>query len=386
MTKVLHQGYSYTTYSELEKSLAPRVNSLLIKAGDTTRSVRCRIREQANTYNSSGTAIIAESAETYKRDYEFHEFLINEKGIMKAKSIPDEQLDIDDVMNKGAEWFVVPFSKLGWKKPSNLNKLETSPDGDYEIRNHKLELRELASNYMKTCYEEWLGESPKERFNAGVLPSQLEVLYTTIADLDRGMRKFMWYFCPRGQKTKLSMILSLAIESKVTVIHSYVLSVFTSYINDCDSFAQTYDKFVIIDPATDSDWKNTFNFAMNSDKKILFLNSLCGSKDAFDNEDSVDFTDIAFQSDDQRTERLEFLKRQKLPILHIVEEADLGAHRKKQYEVMEPYVREDDVLIVQTGTNPERAVSNWKIESTVELLYTDLINDKLTQLGLEGKL
>ena len=52
-----------------------------------------------------------------------------------------------------------------------------------------------------------------------------------------------------------------------------------------------------------------------------------------------------------------------------VDEADYGAHRKCQFDALQTMVNDDDVLILMTGTNSDRASSEWNIDLMLSTTY-----------------
>jgi hypothetical protein len=65
-----------------------------------------------------------------------------------------------------------------------------------------------------------------------------------------------------------------------------------------------------------------------------------------------------------------------------VDEADYGAHRKGQFEALQTMVNDDDVLILMTGTNSDRASSDWGIDLILSTTYFELLVNKKESMSL----
>ena len=83
-----------------------------------------------------------------------------------------------------------------------------------------------------------------------------------------------------------------------------------------------------------------------------------------------------------RTERINFLKSLDVQKLVFVDEADYGAHQKKQFESLKTMVGYNDVLVLMTGTNSDRASSDWDIDLMISTTYFELLVNKKESMDL----
>jgi hypothetical protein len=56
-----------------------------------------------------------------------------------------------------------------------------------------------------------------------------------------------------------------------------------------------------------------------------------------------------------------------------VEEADLGSWKKLQVDVLKKYQSKNEVVILTTGTNIDRATALWKLDFITYRTYVDLL-------------
>ena len=81
----------------------------------------------------------------------------------------------------------------------------------------------------------------------------------------------------------------------------------------------------------------------------------------------------------KRNDRLSFLMNKKMNKHLIVDEADYGAHTEKQSSILiELYNKNksNTKVLLMTGTNADRAVSNWKVEDTISVSYMEMLKYK----------
>jgi hypothetical protein len=65
-----------------------------------------------------------------------------------------------------------------------------------------------------------------------------------------------------------------------------------------------------------------------------------------------------------------------------VDEADYGAHKKGQFDALQTMVNNNDVLILMTGTNSDRASSEWDIDLMLSTTYFELLINKKESMSL----
>jgi hypothetical protein len=81
----------------------------------------------------------------------------------------------------------------------------------------------------------------------------------------------------------------------------------------------------------------------------------------------------------KRKDRLSFLMNKKMNKHLIVDEADYGAHTEKQSSILiELYNKNksNTKVLLMTGSNADRAVSKWKVEDIISVLYLEMLDFK----------
>ena len=165
--------------------------------------------------------------------------------------------------------------------------------------------------------------------------------------------------CPRYGKTITSPIPALETGTKLIIVTSYVKTSFASFIKDIGTF-NNFDDVVCVN-SEDKDWKKQVNENLKDDKTVMVFVSLCYSI--------------------KRKDRLSFLMNKKMNKHLIVDEADYGAHTEKQSSILiELYNKNksNTKVLLMTGSNADRAVSKWKVEDIISVLYMEMLDYKDT--------
>lgn len=163
--------------------------------------------------------------------------------------------------------------------------------------------------------------------------------------------------CPRYGKTITSPIPALETGTKLIIVTSYVKTSFASFIKDIGTF-NNFDDVVCVN-SEDKDWKKQVNENLKDDKTVMVFVSLNYSI--------------------KRKDRLSFLMNKKMNKHLIVDEADYGAHTEKQSSILiELYNKNksNTKVLLMTGTNADRAVSKWKVEDIISVLYMEMLDYK----------
>jgi hypothetical protein len=167
----------------------------------------------------------------------------------------------------------------------------------------------------------------------------------------------------RFGKTIFSGAVSIETGSQLTIVASYVKTVFASFNSQLISYEQ-FKEIVHID-TQDKDYKEKIKTALSEGKKVFAYLSLCkGAK---------------------RQERIDFLYSLEIPCLTLIDEADLGAHRPGQAIPLINAQKKEDRVILLTGTNSDRAIREWadKVDSLISYTYYEaLVDKKESQLKL----
>lgn len=253
-------------------------------------------------------------------------------------------------------WDVTEYSKQHKKYYKNSHV-------DNHIRNQigfikQSEVHSISAEKMEDKVNEVLRKS-KQPLQICELPtSPYEAVCEIVGHLKDGKKKILGQLAPRFRKTLTESFIALEMEWDLTIIATYVPNVFYGFKNQLRQYEQ-FRNIEIID-CSDKDYQQQIKKALKDKKKVFAMLSLCnGSK---------------------REERCEFLyslcKRNRGTI---IEEADLGAHKPKQVEILKKYQSEKDIVIITTGTNGEKAITLWDIDSVVEFTYFELLVNKSLQ-------
>ena len=141
----------------------------------------------------------------------------------------------------------------------------------------------------------------------------------------------------RHGKTLFSGAVAIETGVSLTVVASYVKTVFSSFASQITSFEQFKD-IVHVD-TQDEDYQEKISGALSEGKQVFAYLSMCnGSK---------------------RQNRIDFLYSREVSRLTLVDEADFGSHQPKQAQALIKAIKEGDKVILLTGTNADRAVGSW---------------------------
>jgi hypothetical protein len=217
------------------------------------------------------------------------------------------------------------------------------------------EIHTLSADVMKTKVDTFLSSVDQPKPVVSLSTSQYNTVAEVKTAIQKGYRRFMLELAARFGKTISSAAMSVETDTELTIVASYVKTVFTSFQNDINSFEQ-FRHIVHID-ATDDDYKKQVKISLAAKKKVFVYVSLCpGSK---------------------RDDRLKFLCGVKgVSRMVIIDEGDFGAHRENQVAVLKDNLKSDDVLLIMTGTNADRAASSWDIDYPVSVTYFELLVNK----------
>lgn len=174
-----------------------------------------------------------------------------------------------------------------------------------------------------------------------------EVL-TAIAD---GKRTILAELCARFGKTIWAGAMVRELGTPLTIISSYVLTAHASFTKDLTSFEQ-FRNFQLVNMA-DDDAQEQVTESLNHGKQVIVNLSMCNGP--------------------KRNARIKWLFNRKVDRMMIVDEADYGVHRKNQVDPLIKHRQKDDVVILMTGTNPDRASSNWAPDYHVNVTYPELL-------------
>lgn len=164
--------------------------------------------------------------------------------------------------------------------------------------------------------------------------------------------------CARAGKTLYIAAMAIETKAPITVVASYVLTSFVSFIGDISSFEQ-FKNVVLID-SKDVDYKEKVLAARKAGKQVVIFLSLCkgGLKK------------------NKRSERIKFLFNLDEQVLLVIDEADYGAWKPGQCDPLVKHRRENDRVILMTGTNADRAVGGWDVDEVIQVTYLEMLMEK----------
>lgn len=189
---------------------------------------------------------------------------------------------------------------------------------------------------------------------AGLAQWQYDQAKEVIQAIANGRRTIMAELCARFGKTIWSGALAVETNAQITIVASYVLTSFASFAKDLTAFEQ-FRYLEVIDSAA-ADYQNEIATALAASRQVVVFLSMCGST--------------------KRQDRIDYLFGLPHNRLVFIDEADFGAHTEKQAD---PFIQargEDDVVILMTGTNGERACGNWIVDHYLGTTYAELLMEK----------
>lgn len=210
---------------------------------------------------------------------------------------------------------------------------------------------------------EFLRKKNQPRPDVKLSTAQFDDAVTVLKGIKEGKRRILAELAARYGKTIWSSAVAVESGIPVVVVASYVLTSFTSFKNDIRKFQQ-FQEIEIVDSQVKGYEEKVTKF-VGEGKQIMVFVSLCNGLG--------------------RDERVKFLGGLDVQKMVFVDEADYGAHQKKQFDALQNMVNDDDVLILMTGTNSDRASSEWDIDLMVSTTYFELLVNKKESMDLVGQ-
>lgn len=216
------------------------------------------------------------------------------------------------------------------------------------------EVHELPPDEVQTKVNKFLAKLGQPLPEAGLSQNQYNAAENIIASIAEGKRTVVAELCARFGKTIWSGALIRETNARLTVVASYVLTSFASFEKDLSSFEQFKD-LVLIDTAND-DYKEVIDAALLQGKQVVAFLSMC--------------------SGTRRQKKIDYLFSVKETRLVIIDEADFGVHRSNQSQPLINARKENDVVILMTGTNGDKATSVWPVDHYLSVTYPELLIEK----------
>jgi hypothetical protein len=221
-------------------------------------------------------------------------------------------------------------------------------------KNKTGEVHTLSAVDMAFKVNEFLKKQNQPLFNVGLSQNQYSAADNVLTAIAEGKRTIVAELCARFGKTIWSGALIRETEATLTIVASYVLTSFASFKKDLSAFEQFRD-FVLVD-TTDDDWENQVQSAVESRLQTVVFLSMCAGG--------------------RRQAKIDFLFGQDVNKLVIIDEADFGVHQSKQSTPLIEARGEDDVVILMTGTNGDKAASIWDVDHYLSVTYPELLMEK----------
>ena len=216
------------------------------------------------------------------------------------------------------------------------------------------EVHNLTAEVLVEKVNEILRKEKQSRPEVTLSTAQFNDAVTVLNGIKNGKRRILAELSARYGKTIWSSAVAIESGIPVVVVTSYVLTSFTSFKNDIRKFQQFQD-IEIVD-TKDKNYQKNIEYFVSQGKQVMVFLSLGNGP--------------------LREERISFLNNIEIQRIVFVDEADYGAHQKKQFEALKKLVKDNDVLILMTGTNSDRASSNWDIDLMISTTYFELLVNK----------
>ena len=216
------------------------------------------------------------------------------------------------------------------------------------------EIHTLDAPIMAIKVNKFLAKLGQKLPTAGLSTGQFNMANDVLSMFDARKRVVLAELCARFGKTIFSGAVATELESPLTIITSYVKTVFTSFEVDMTSFEQF--KGIVHVSCEDSDFKEKIDIALKEGKKVFAYLSLCNGG--------------------RRQDRIDFLFGLDTERFLIIDEADFGAHKSGQSEPLIKAIQDNDKVLIMTGTNADKAASTWKIDGMVSTTYFELLGHK----------
>ena len=216
------------------------------------------------------------------------------------------------------------------------------------------EVHTLSSVDMAFKVNEFLKKQNQPLAVAGLSQNQYSAAENVITAIAEGKRTIVAELCARFGKTIWSGALVRETNAPLTIVASYVLTSFASFKKDLSSFEQ-FRNFVLVD-AADEDWEDHAQNAIEGGLQAVVFLSMCAGG--------------------RRQNKIDFLFDQPVTKLVIIDEADFGVHQVKQSQPLIEARGEDDVVVLMTGTNGDKAASIWAVDHYLSVTYPELLMEK----------
>ncbi len=216
------------------------------------------------------------------------------------------------------------------------------------------EIHELPASEVEIKVNKLLAKMGQPLPVAGLSAWQANTAENVLNSISNGCKTIAAELCARFGKTIWSGVLARETNSSLTIVASYVLTSFASFEKDLTSFDQFKD-MVIIDSA-DPEYRDVIDNAIANNKQVIVFLSMCAGT--------------------KRESKIKYLFGLNCDRLVIIDEADFGVHKAGQSKPLINARKNNDTVILMTGTNADKAVSFWPVDHMVTVVYPELIMEK----------
>ena len=216
------------------------------------------------------------------------------------------------------------------------------------------EIHELPASEVKFKVDTYLKKSDQPLPIVGLTRNQASAAEEMIDRIEQGDRIFLAELCARLGKTIFSGVLIKETQTKLTVVVSYVLTSFASFEKDLSGFEQFKD-YVLID-TSDPEYQEVIDSALAQDKQVVAFLSMCAGS--------------------RRQEKIDYLFGKNADRLVVVDEADYGVHHQNQVVPLKSARKPNDIVLLMTGTNSDKAASIWEPDYFLSVTYPELVIEK----------
>ena len=216
------------------------------------------------------------------------------------------------------------------------------------------EVHELSATEIKTKVNKILSKVGQALPIAGLSQNQADAAMNVLSAIANGSRTVVAELCARFGKTIWSGAIVRETNASLTIVASYVLTSFASFEKDLTSFEQ-FKNLVLIDTAND-DYQEVIDAGLAQGKQVVALLSMC--------------------SDTRRQTKIDYLFSRDCVRLLLVDEADFGVHKSNQSQPLIDARDQDDVVVLMTGTNGDKAAGTWNVDHYLSVTYPELLIEK----------
>ena len=216
------------------------------------------------------------------------------------------------------------------------------------------EVHTLSSDELIVRVNEVLKKANAPLPEVGLAQWQYDAAVNVLTAVDQGSNTIVAELCARFGKTIWGGVLTKETGAPLTIIASYVQTVMTSFKKDLSGFDQ-FRGFVLVD-TKDGDYQQQITDGLTQGKQVIALISMCNGG--------------------KRQDRIDFLFGQPVNKLVLIDEADFGAHKDKQTIPFKNGRTDDDVVVLMTGMNGDRAASTWNVDHYLSVTYPELVMEK----------